>query len=400
MLSISNKNITETLDVFKKYDKQVTFLVPTETAISKSIIDATHSVRDFLKENKIHDYHSQKQGEEHKKISETFLFSKNEIIKTKTSFYRPHTKNGDPRIWIYNLSKYSKPTDLLALMVSDKKLIVINCSSSSLENLFNSRDKRVNELIKKNVIYSQFSNELLNKCKEISKLGFVKTIKAGDTGVGLTFENLCGIKPNSSGKPDYKGIEIKTSRNDFKTRDTLFSKVPNWNISNLKSSEDIVEKRGKPSDKYHFKVIFNTISAIKKNSHDLRLDIKDDKVLQVYQPNNIIEEDVAWLKSELIQKLEEKHKETFWIKAITSGQKRSENESFHYKTLTHTGSIDSTNFFTLLETGDITLDYLLWVKIDGWQNFIKKKGYDFLWKIKPKHKKLLFKFHRVIELND
>ena len=77
MLSISNKNITETLDVFKRYDKQVTFLVPTETAISKSIIDATHSVRDFLKENKIHDYHSQKHGEEHKKISETFLFSKN-----------------------------------------------------------------------------------------------------------------------------------------------------------------------------------------------------------------------------------------------------------------------------------------------------------------------------------
>jgi hypothetical protein len=39
---------------------------PTETGLVKSIMDATGSVRTFLKSNSIHDYELQKQGQENK----------------------------------------------------------------------------------------------------------------------------------------------------------------------------------------------------------------------------------------------------------------------------------------------------------------------------------------------
>ena len=54
------------------------------------------------------------------------------------------------------------------------------------------------------------SEELLEKCRQINKKGFIKTMRVGDTGVGYTLETLLGIKANSNKSPDYKGIEIKT----------------------------------------------------------------------------------------------------------------------------------------------------------------------------------------------
>ena len=47
---------------------QVSFVLiePTETGLSKSIMDATSIVRNFLKENNIHDYSIQSQGKENK----------------------------------------------------------------------------------------------------------------------------------------------------------------------------------------------------------------------------------------------------------------------------------------------------------------------------------------------
>ena len=86
------------------------------------------------------------------------------------------------------------------------------------------------------------AKELLGKLESICEMGFIETMRSGDTGVGFTLESLLGIAANSNRAPDYKGIELKSGRSKAhkKGKMTIFSKTPDWSISNLKSSTEIL----------------------------------------------------------------------------------------------------------------------------------------------------------------
>lgn len=91
--------------------------------------------------------------------------------------------------------------------------------------------------------------ELLSLLKDISKKGFIPSTTRSDSGVGDTLESLLGIRRNSNRTPDFKGIEIKSSIINSRSgkqenRSTLFSKIPNWEISNLKSARQILDSYG------------------------------------------------------------------------------------------------------------------------------------------------------------
>ena len=393
MLKCANRDPVETLRIFKNHNLSPAFLVPTQTGLEKSIMDATYSIRQFLSDSKIHNYQNQKQGIEHKVIKQATLIAKDFIKETKVSFYRPETKNGDPRIWIYGLKEKASNFDLLALLKGKNQLIIFNCSNLNIENFFQSERNLLNQLFDTENL-SIIAEELLEKCKKINKKGFVKTLRAGDTGVGYTFESLLGIKSNSNKSPDYKGIELKTGRESKTIRPNLFSMAPNWDISNLKNAEEILEKRGGYSPKYGpCKVIFHTIKN-QVNSYGLSLVLENNVINQIYKNNGQKEYDVKWLLSDFNQRLKEKHSETFWISAKCEGARGSKEESFHYKKIVHTGNVNLTIIPTLIELGVITVDYLLWEKLKGWQKYTKKKGYDYLWKIKPKDRHLLFNFQK------
>ena len=108
MLNLSNIDIVATYRLFKERGMNVTFIVPTETGLEKSIMDATEEVRTYLEMTGGHSYDSQCQGQEHKKQIVTKLASRGEVVDTTTSLYRPQTKNGDPRIWISGLKKHAQ----------------------------------------------------------------------------------------------------------------------------------------------------------------------------------------------------------------------------------------------------------------------------------------------------
>ena len=77
----------------------------TQTGLNKSIMDAVGSLRTYLKENQYHDYSEQKQGTDYKVLKPCQLvISDTDSQDQKVSLYRPETKSGDPRIWIYGLN--------------------------------------------------------------------------------------------------------------------------------------------------------------------------------------------------------------------------------------------------------------------------------------------------------
>jgi hypothetical protein len=364
MLSSANLNVTDTLRLFKSARLKVSFLVPTATGLGNSIMDATAEIREFMLLNGLHDYSKQGQGQDHKVLLNTTLLSQGRVEYTQTSLYRPSTKSGDPRIWIAGLKQFSSPHDLLAILASPNGIVAINCSQSELSSVLDPSGMYYKEILAPAVVTeSEPAKELLEKMKEVAKLGYVQTKRMGDTGVGFTLETLLGIEANSSKSPDYKGIEIKSKRQrgGAGRRTTIFSQVPNWNLSRLKGSKELLDERGRYSEKKQRNQLFHELSVIKANSFDLRLQIdpSNDHLKQVWTAQEPYMMDVLWEFPLLKQRLSEKHQETFWVTAETDGKNGTETESFWYRNIKHTGGLDSTVFPILLELGVITLDYTI-----------------------------------------
>ena len=373
----------------------VSFLVPTKTGLKKSIMDATEQVRYHLREVRIHDYYTQSQGQDAKVQLPAIIYSKGEIVQSRCSLYRPTSKNGDPRIWFEGLKKYALPTDLLALLQSKNGLVVINCSQSNLEELLELNNRLFWDNIKLPLTsIPDTALDLLEKMKAIAGQGYIKTLKSGDTGVGYTIETLLGIIANSSRKPDYKGIEIKSYRagQGRSNKFDLFSCVPNWGLSNLKSSKDIVFKRGQYNEERSRWQLYHTIEAVKPNSYNLMLEVDNDYLHQGYVENGKFEMDVTWEMATLLSRLSTKHSQTFWVAASTRGKGKS--EEFQYRSVNYTVEPDLLKVQVMIEAGEITVDYLIYEKKK--RGSVGDHGYKF--KIKPKYLELLFKSKGRFEL--
>lgn len=67
---------------------------------------------------------------------------------------------------------------------------------------------------------------LKQKFEEIKEMGWIKSCRKGNTGIGYTFEKLLGKEEDTLCLPDYNGIEIKTHRKNSKSYVTLFNYNP------------------------------------------------------------------------------------------------------------------------------------------------------------------------------
>ncbi|CAG5081432.1 MvaI/BcnI family restriction endonuclease [Parvicella tangerina] len=361
----------------------LTLIEPTETGLKKSIMDATGPVRSYLKSNGFHDYSLQLQGPDYKVVIDAVLYDDHAIKKSRTSLYRPKTKKGDPRIWFTGLTKYANPNDILALVCFDGKIHVLNLTQLPVRALINSVVLNpLKELVEEiNGTENAVANELLQMLKEIAKKPVPSLVDA-DTSVGRTLETALGIDINSSKKPDFKGIELKSFRDKRGNRKTLFAQVPDWKLSKFKSSAEILDAFGyERGDDFK---LYCTVSSITTNSQGLSLRVDNDiNQLLEYSDQKSIGDFVVWSLEKLHKRLLEKHRETFWVAAETL--KEDGKEYFQYKEVEHTKKPIVSQFDLLLDQGVITLDHL--IKRNS-KNRVVEKGP--LFKIKPKSLDLLF----------
>lgn len=371
----------------------------TETGLKKSIMDATAPMRAYFKENNVHDYSTQRKGQENKVIISTSILTEFIEIETKTSLYRPETKDGDPRIWVYKLKEATEANDIHAIIaLNPDKLYIINltkidivkCCETSIAN-------PVQDLIQL-LSYGadRISEELLAKLMDFQGL-WIDTDISADTAIGRQVETLLGIDMNDSPLPDYKGIELKSFRSKRPSiKKNLFCKVPDWDISTLKSGSEIVEKYGYFSG--GIKSYRNTLCCKAPNSQKLRLNVNYPSDLLEIEEDQIIAQnlfrkvaDVAvWRLQTLHNSLLLKHHETFWIEVDT---RISENgkEQFRFNKIEHTRNPIVSQFDVLLEHSMITVDLLLGrPKVDLITGRKKKGGDAVSFKIKKNAARLLF----------
>ncbi len=344
--------------------KAVSFgvLSPTETAINKSIIDAIYSLRLYFKEKNFHDYDYQKKGEKNKSLRDCKIIEENRIIDSKVSLYRPETKDGDPRIWVYNLKKFVEGGDKIILILKEDTLFVFNSSKISLDKALNEKNNS-NEIflfVSSLDISSHVAKELKEKLISIAKQGFIAG-KKGDKEVGEVLERNLGIKANSNKSPDYKGIEIK-SKHSEKTRSNLFALVPNYKhpLSKINKITDIADEFG-----YYqkgVKVLANTIFSTKANSQGLKfnIDYKRELLFETSTIDGKLKDFAVWEFQTLINRLKEKHKETFWVNA----EKKTEGNKlfFKYNSVVHTSNPNSHLLIDFIAQDIITMDHIIRAK--------------------------------------
>lgn len=343
-------------------------LFVTETGLHKAILDATEPMRKLLCDAGVHDFSTQAQGPDNKAVKEAQILTDNEFKTVSVSLYRPVTKKGDPRLWFYEFKRYAHSNDVFAVFIQRKAIHALNITRSSIaQSIAAGVDNPVTKFLRQvTSTSSAISDELLQLLKQIAKSGPIKAECVGDTAVGRSIESALGIRINSSRNPDFKGIEIKSGRSSIlpskENRATLFACVPDWDLSALKSSRNILETFGyeRGSDLK----LYCTVTTQRANSQGLQFEVKEaEKWLREFYARSPVREICIWRLDRLHERLAEKHRETFWVKAKSI--KRDDNEWFQLESATHTTRPSLNQFDRLLTDGTVTMDHLIKRKADG-----------------------------------
>jgi len=359
----------------------------TGTGLQKSILDATDPMRRMLATSGIHDYVRQLQGQDNKVVKTGVILEDSASHQTTVSLYRPVTKKGDPRLWFSAFNRFVSPEDVCAVFVRNGTIHLLNLTRSDAANLVAQRtDIQITRFLRDaDFANNAISNELLKRLKDVAAAGPLKAVCEGDTAVGRSIETALGIPINSSRHPDYKGIELKSGRSGNRrapTRSTLFACVPDWDISALKSSAEILNRFGYQRDNA-FK-LYCTVSTRNANSQGLQLRMDEALPwLREILVSPSVEDVCVWRLDNLHARLVEKHRETFWIAAKSI--RRHSAEFFLLESVTHTTRPSVEQFDRLLEDGTVTLDHLI-KRIPSGR--VSEKGP--LFKIKPRRVPELF----------
>lgn len=366
MLEISDRSIENVMAILAAHGVEAGYLVPTKTGLDKSILDAHGGIRDYFKLTKFHDYATQAQGESGKRFATAVFLSPSHTIFTKASLYRPETKTGDPRIWIYGLKNLVTAGNLLAIFVHDDVLYVVNASDRQMISEQGSLSLNLQNLISQIINQSnKIASELLDRLENIAARGWIPSLREGPTGVGFTLETMLGIAANSSKDPDYKGIEIKAGRATISgkktSRTTLFSKTPDWSKSTVSNGLGLLNKYGYIGDTGRLQLYCSLKNKPNSLGHYLEVQADDQAIHSMHQnltSGTPASKVLYWCLDDLRNALLHKHKETFWVNAI-SRSNNSKNEEFLYKEVIHTKEPLLANMAEMFRLGHIELDYAL-----------------------------------------
>ena len=331
----------------------------TSTGLKKSILDSTAPMRTYFYENGVHDYTCQSQGETHKVFKNVSILTEGTSFDTKASFYRPSTKKGDPRMWIYGLGKYTDGSDIHVLFWYDDNLYTINITHIDIEQCYNSPILNPIQDVLKAIHKAEnsVSEELLDKFRSVKDDWFPSEVEA-DTGIGRAVESFLGIPMNSDKTPDYKGIELKSHRDKRSSnKNVLFTQAPDWDLSAYKSGREIVDKFGYLTPEGE-KTYRSTVQCLSPNKQMLYLNVNQlDEHLELQAKLSKVEDVAVWRLMKLHERLQIKHHETFWIEV--DNRKEDGKEFFQFKQIEHTRNPNVGQFDVLLEQKFITLDLLL-----------------------------------------
>jgi len=204
-------------------------------------------------------------------------------------------------------------------------------------------------------------NELIEKLKKIKETGWIRTHRAGNTGIGKTLEDLLGITENNIPGPNATMIELKSARKNASSMLTLFTKSP----SPPRANSILLEKFGYASTKKQgTKRLETTVNAIDlntiKGTPGFKISIEGDRVNLITSSNEIV---AYWDKETLKNSFERKLPKLLYVKAEARG--KGSDEEFWFNEAWLLSGFNFNNFVQLLKDGVILVDIRIGQYSDG-----------------------------------
>ncbi len=236
--------------------------------------------------------------------------------------------------------------------------------------------------------------KIIDEFNRIKELGFVKSRRAHNTGIGKTFEDYLGVTENNDKLPDFAGFEVKSQRALTSSYLTLFTKSPTGPRG---ANTYLRDTYGEEYEEYpglkklHTSIFSNKFNSYKgttgfKVVNDLeeeivRLDVKN------IETDEIMDNSVFWSYKDLGMALNKKLNALFYVNADT---RRVDNrEEFHYTQAKIFLEPSLENLLKLIDDGKFMVD----IRIGSYKTGNKKgKTHDHGtgFRIKPADLKLLY----------
>jgi len=198
--------------------------------------------------------------------------------------------------------------------------------------------------------------KLKEQLEKIKLMGFVKTHRAHDTGVGKTLEDLLNIKENNLRLPDVGDVELKAKRIDSGSMLTIATKSPEPRGVNR-----VLFEKCKYLDKEKQFNLHSTVCGSRKNPQlfqivfeNNHLVLKNKYGIEAYWPISIFD-DVLKAKSNKI----------LLAFAKTEGERKTKNEKFHYTEVYLLSNLNIRKFKSAIEDDKLKIDIRIGVYRSG-----------------------------------
>lgn len=204
-------------------------------------------------------------------------------------------------------------------------------------------------------------SEIIKKLKQIRDMGFIRTHRAGNTGIGKTLEDLLGIDENNIPGPNAKTIELKSARKNATSMLTLFTKSP----LPKKANSILLDRFGYyVSTQSKKKRLETTVNAIDFNNlrgkKGFKITIEKDKLNIVTSNYEVVG---YWDKDTLRKAFEKKLPKLLYVKAEARGKRA--DEEFWFNEAWLLSGFNFNNFVRLLKDGVVFVDIRIGQYSDG-----------------------------------
>ena len=198
----------------------------------------------------------------------------------------------------------------------------------------------------------------------IKNLGFIKTKRMGNTGVGHTLENNLGIKENNEGEPDFtlngEPVELKAQREQTSSNITLFTLEPPRKTKGKFKDINLLKQYGY-LDEDGRKNLYITMKLNEFNAQGFGLAIDKDNLKIVHNVQGVIWiYPLTYLLSKVRLKLSHK------VLLVTAKCKIIEGKEFFlYDNANLFWGISDKGFLELIKQGDLVVEFRMHIKGNG-----------------------------------
>ncbi len=202
--------------------------------------------------------------------------------------------------------------------------------------------------------------ELKKKLKNIKKIGFVKTHRVGNTGIGKTLEDLLDIKENNIPLHDITGVaELKAYRRDAGSMLTLFTLEPQ--PAGGARDKFLLDNFGySKRDNGRAKELHSTLSCKRYNNQDLKLSVEKLKVRVIGKGRRL---NIFWDLISLEKKFSDKLPALVYVLADSKSMRGK--EYFHFNEAYLLSGFNFESFKKMVKKDFVVVDFRMFYKPNG-----------------------------------